>query len=85
MEQMQMEQSNAGAPPQGANDVYIKKWVDYSSKYGVGYLLSNGNTGVYFNDNSKIIYSPKYDYFEYMEKRDQRQDTVFCYYLKSYP
>lgn len=85
MEQMQIEQSNARVPSQGANDVYIKKWVDYSSKYGVGYLLSNGNTGVYFNDNSKIIYSPKYDYFEYMEKRDQRQDTVFCYYLKSYP
>lgn len=48
-------------------------------------MLSNGNTGVYFNDNSKIIYSPKYEYFEYMEKKDQKQDLVFCYYLKSYP
>jgi len=31
------------------------KWIDYSDKYGIGYLLSNGATGVFFNDTSKII------------------------------
>lgn len=40
-------------------EVYVKKWVDYSSKYGLGYLLSNGSTGVFFNDNTKIISDPK--------------------------
>lgn len=35
--------------------VFVKKWVDYSSKYGLGYLLSNGCTGIYFNDSSKMI------------------------------
>jgi hypothetical protein len=35
--------------------VYVERWVDYSSKYGLGYLLSNTTVGVYFNDNSKII------------------------------
>ena len=35
--------------------IFVKKWVDYSSKYGLGYLLSNGNTGIYFNDASKMI------------------------------
>jgi hypothetical protein len=48
----------------------VKKWVDYTVKYGVGYLLSNGNTGVFFNDYSKIIYNPNYKYFEYMERKD---------------
>jgi polo-like kinase 1 len=33
----------------------VKKWVDYSSKYGLGYLLSNGQTGIYFNDSSKMV------------------------------
>ena len=33
----------------------MKKWVDYSSKYGLGYTLSNGTCGVYFNDNSKML------------------------------
>ena len=43
--------------------------MDYSSKYGLGYLLSNGSTGVFFNDSTKIISNPKYAYFEYMERK----------------
>lgn len=38
-----------------ASTIFVKKWVDYSSKYGLGYLLSDGSTGIYFNDSSKII------------------------------
>ncbi len=37
------------------NTTYVKKWVDYSSKYGLGYLLSDGTTGIYFNDSTKMI------------------------------
>lgn len=40
-------------------EIYVKKWVDYSTKYGLGYLLTNGCTGVYFNDGTKIIFNPK--------------------------
>jgi len=43
-----------GSQP-GMNAIWIKKWVDYSSKYGLGYMLTNGATGVFFNDSSKII------------------------------
>ena len=39
----------------GYTPVYVKKWVDYSSKYGLGYLLSDGSTGIYFNDSSKMV------------------------------
>lgn len=42
-----------------AQEIWVKKWVDYSGKYGLGYLLSNGATGVYFNDSTKIILDPK--------------------------
>ena len=35
--------------------IWVKKWVDYSSKYGLGYILSNGAAGVFFNDSTKII------------------------------
>lgn len=41
------------------SEIYVKKWVDYSSKYGLGYLLSNGATGVFFNDSTKIVLDPK--------------------------
>lgn len=35
--------------------VSVKKWIDYSSKYGIGYALSNNTVGVYFNDSTKIL------------------------------
>ena len=50
-------------------EVFVKKWIDYSSKYGLGYLLSNGSLGVFYNDSSKIIVHPKNLYFEYMERK----------------
>lgn len=34
--------------------VAVTKWVDYSFKYGLGYQLSNGTVGVFFNDHTKI-------------------------------
>jgi polo-like kinase 1 len=37
-----------------SNQIFVKKWVDYSSKYGLGYLLSDGSTGIYFNDATKM-------------------------------
>jgi len=47
----------------------VKKWVDYSSKYGMGYLLSNSHAGVFFNDSTKIIFDVKTGKFEYIERR----------------
>jgi len=35
--------------------VWVKKWVDYTSKYGIGYCISNDAIGVYFNDQSSIL------------------------------
>ena len=37
--------------------IWVKKWVDYSSKYGLGYMLTSGTTGVFYNDSTKIILS----------------------------
>lgn len=31
--------------------------MDFSSKYGIGYLLSNGSSGFYFNDGTSLILS----------------------------
>ena len=74
----------------GANakngEVYVVKWVDYSSKYGLGYLLSNGSSGVFFNDCTKIVLSPNKEIFQYIERRSSdRTDIVSWYSLKNYP
>lgn len=36
---------------------FVRKWVDYSSKYGLGYLLSDRSTGIFFNDRTKTVES----------------------------
>ncbi len=48
--------------PAKASALCVKKWVDYSSKYGLGYLVSNGATGVFFNDSTKIVLDPQGSY-----------------------
>jgi hypothetical protein len=37
---------------------FIRKWADYSEKYGIGYLTSDGAVGAFFNDASKMLLSP---------------------------
>lgn len=67
-------------------EVWVKKWVDYSSKYGLGYFLSNEATGVFFNDSTKIVLDPNGYHFDYMERRSSdRQDIGKEYTLTEYP
>ena len=65
--------------------VWVKKWVDYSSKYGMGYILSNGCSGVYFNDSTKIIVEPNASVFYFIERTTDKRDMVFSYSLEDYP
>jgi polo-like kinase 1 len=67
-------------------DVWVKKWVDYSSKYGLGYLLSNRATGVFFNDSTKIILDPAGHFFDYYERRTtDKKDVGKEHTLTDYP
>lgn len=57
----------SSSPPEPAG-VWVTIWLDYTSKYGLGYLLSNGCVGVYFNDATKIIVTTDGQQFEYIER-----------------
>jgi polo-like kinase 1 len=63
--------------------VYVSKWIDYSSKYGFVYLLTNGNTGFYFNDESKIILNDENN-INYIQRKDKR-DVLHKYTTSDYP
>jgi len=68
------------------HEVWVRKWVDYSSKYGLGYYLSNDATGVFFNDSTKIVLDPNGYHFDYVERRTaDRQDFGSKYNLAEYP
>ena len=71
---------------QGSADVPIhaKKWIDYTSKYGLGYILSNGSVGVFFNDATKIILECNGNKFDYYERKD-REDVKQSHSLDDYP
>jgi len=60
--------------------IWVKKWVDYSSKYGLGYLLSNGASGVFFNDSTKIVLDLNFQDFYYFERKaisqTEKQDVI---------
>lgn len=64
------------ALPAQAPELWVTKWVDYSSKYGVGYILSDGSIGVYFNDSTKIILCPEGDRFDYITRRTQEKPEI---------
>lgn len=47
--------------------VVVEKWLDYSTKYGLGYQLSNGSMGAHFNDSTKMFFSPDEKMTDYIE------------------
>lgn len=56
--------------------VWITQFLDYTSKYGFGYLMSNGAVGVYFNDATKILISSDGNNFEYIERQSAAGNAV---------
>lgn len=64
--------------------IRVVKWHDYSSKYGLGYLLSNGTIGVFFNDGSKLI-GQNENTFDYIVRNNEKQDVSTTYSFKDYP
>jgi len=63
------KENNIQAVAVAKEEVWVKKWVDYSTKYGLGYLLSNQMMGVFFNDSTKILLLPDSATFNYYERR----------------
>lgn len=57
--------SYLGNDPEGPR-IWVSKWIDYSKKYGIGYILSNNNSGAYYNDNTKIINDPTGNFIQYI-------------------
>eukprot|EP01035_Chromulina_nebulosa_P022024 gene22024-28508_t len=52
--------------------VWVVRYVDYTSKYGLGFLFNTGSAGVYFNDSTKIVLSADGMVFQYNERRRRK-------------
>jgi len=62
--------SQQGATASGK--VLLVKWVDYSSKYGVGGKMSNGSYVVLFNDSTKMVLNQNNFDFVYIRREKER-------------
>lgn len=69
--------------------VWVTKWVDYSTKYGLGYLLSDQSAGVFFNDSTKIVAQNQGKSFYYYERKaissTEKQDVLTKHPFDDYP
>lgn len=54
---------------------YVKKWVNYSEKFGIGFILNNGIIGILFNDKSKIVLSNFGITFHYFNSKSKSYNT----------
>ena len=72
---------------------YVVRYVDYTSKYGLGFLFNDGSSGVYFNDSTRAVHSAANDTFVYIERRgggsgvgvDTREPVVSIHTLTNFP
>ena len=51
------------------NNIIINKFIDLSDKCGIGYILSNDDIGVYFNDGTKMIRIKNTTNFVYINEK----------------
>lgn len=75
--------------PKHSDKILISKWIDYTSKYGVGYKLSDGSYGVLFNDSTKLVVAKDNYQFYYLTrehpKHSQNGVKVDIYNFNTYP
>lgn len=64
VEEVEVDEEDTPTPP----TIWVTRYIDYSSKYGLGFLMSDGSAGVYFNDATKIVLEPDGVSFDYIER-----------------
>jgi ribosomal protein L9 len=73
------------------SNLWVVRYIDYTSKYGLGFLFNNGSAGVYFNDSTKIVLSADGKYFQYIERRKEStasfgsEHLTQKFYIDTYP
>ncbi|KNE98688.1 PLK/PLK1 protein kinase [Puccinia striiformis f. sp. tritici PST-78] len=62
-----------------APGVFIQSWVDYTHKYGTAYAMTDGSSGLYFNDGTTMVMAADRNHFDYIFNR-----TGTVYQRKNY-
>lgn len=70
-----------------AHYIHVDTYIDYSNKYGIGYLLTNKSYGVMFSDSTKIIQEHKCSTFVYYDriKQSSTVEPKYQYSISTHP
>ena len=52
-------------------DIYVKIYLNYNKKFGIGYILNNGDIGVYYRDKTILLLNENKDKYLYVNKEEQ--------------
>lgn len=90
----QRAQSTAEEGPQimtfgnAVPDLWVMKWLDCSSKFGVAYILSDRSTGFHFKDRTKIVLVPdgtRFDYYYVVRQNQEKTEIRTTHSWEDYP
>ena len=78
-----LNNSNSDEKKDNNEKIIIEKFIDRSDKYGIGYLLSNGDIGVYFNDGTKMVLIKLNHNIFYINKNNEQKIINFRENIKN--
>jgi len=71
---------NSNRNGNGHSLLTVLKHVDYTKKYGMGYILTSGATGIFFNDSTKIVlHQNKHNVVYVDEGKECQQCSISSY------
>ncbi|KAL0216389.1 hypothetical protein P9112_008573 [Eukaryota sp. TZLM1-RC] len=76
----ELERTQSPEPSNHPSVPYVLCWMDYSEKYGLGYILSDGTVGAMFNDESKAFVTPELkerNEFAFIDRKSASPDQLY--------
>ena len=75
----------APQPEVPTTETSVTRYADFTSKYGLAYLLNNGNVGVSFNDSTKMVWTTATNSIQYVSRGRAgahgavpAEDSLYC-------
>ena len=72
-------------PNPEAPKVFVISWLDYCTKYGMGFAMTDGTVSVHFNDSSSLVWAPGKKYFDHIEPASSGEIIRRNHTIDEYP
>ncbi|ORX33581.1 kinase-like domain-containing protein [Kockovaella imperatae] len=72
-------------PNPEAPRVFVISWLDYCTKYGMGFAMTDGTVSVHFNDSTSLVWAPGKKHFDHVEPASNGEIIRRNYPIEEYP